>query len=110
MTEDDPQSGVDHVDAHRSVLLVMSPYVRTGYLSHRHSSMGSIQKTIYELLGLGSLNLEDALASDLSDMFTTEPNLTPYACLASDPRVFDPGESAHCKTEDRQRKGRPDRH
>jgi hypothetical protein len=90
VTEDDPQSGVDHVDAHRSVLLVMSPYVRKGFLSHRHSSMGSIQKTIYELLGLGPLNLEDALASDLSDMFTTAPNFAPYAVLPSDPRVFNP--------------------
>jgi DNA-binding beta-propeller fold protein YncE len=90
VTEDDPQSGVDHVDAHRSVLLVMSPYVRSGFLSHRHSSMGSIQRTIYELLGIGSLNLEDALASDLSDMFTTEPNVAPYSALPTDPRVFDP--------------------
>jgi len=89
VTEDDPQSGTDHVDAHRSILLAMSPYVRSGYLSHRHSSMGSIQKTIYELLGLGPLNLEDALAADLSDMFTTEPNLAPYTSLPSDPRVFD---------------------
>jgi YVTN family beta-propeller protein len=90
VTEDDPQSGVDHVDAHRSILLVMSPYVRKGYISHLHSSMGSIQRTIYELLGLGSLNLEDALAADLGDMFTTEPNLTPYTALPTDPRVFDP--------------------
>jgi hypothetical protein len=90
VTEDDPQSGVDHVDAHRSVLLVMSPYVRSGFLSHRHSSMGSIQRTIYDLLGLGSLNLEDALASNLGDMFTTEPNLTPYTALPTDLRVFDP--------------------
>jgi hypothetical protein len=90
VTEDDPQSGVDHVDAHRSVLLVMGPYVRSGFLSHRHSSMGSIQRTIYELLGIGSLNLEDALASDLSDMFTTEPNVAPYSALPTDPRVFDP--------------------
>jgi YVTN family beta-propeller protein len=90
VTEDDPQSGVDHVDAHRSVLLVMGPYIRGGYLSHRHSSMGSIQKTIYELLGLGPLNLEDALASDLSDMFTAGPNLEPYTALPSDARVFDP--------------------
>jgi hypothetical protein len=90
VTEDDPQSGVDHVDAHRSVLLVMSPYVRGGFLSHQHSSMGSIQRTIYELLGIGSLNLEDALASDLSDMFTTEPNLAPYTALPVDSRVFDP--------------------
>jgi len=52
--------------------------------------MGSIQRTIYELLGIGSLNLEDALASDLSDMFTTEPNLAPYTALPTDMRVFDP--------------------
>jgi YVTN family beta-propeller protein len=90
VTEDDPQSGVDHVDAHRSILLVISPYVGKGFLSHRHSSMGSIQKTIYQLLGLGPLNLEDALAPDLSDMFATEPNLEPYAALPADPRVFDP--------------------
>jgi YVTN family beta-propeller protein len=90
VTEDDPQSGVDHVDGHRSILLVMSPYVRRGFISHRHSSMGSIQRTIYELLGLGPLNLEDALASDLSDMFTTEPNLAPYTALPTDMRVFDP--------------------
>ena len=90
VTEDDPQSGRDHVDAHRSILLVMSPYARKGYLSHRHSSMGSIQKTIYELLGLGPLNLEDALAADLSDMFTSEPNLEPYTVMPTDLRVFDP--------------------
>jgi hypothetical protein len=90
VTEDDPQSGRDHVDAHRSILLVMSPYARKGYISHRYSSMGSIQKTIYELLGLGPLNLEDALAADLSDMFTSEPDLVPYTALPADPRVFDP--------------------
>jgi hypothetical protein len=78
------------VDAHRSILLVMSPYVHKGFISHRHSSMGSIQRTIYELLGLGPLNLEDALASDLSDMFTTEPDLAPYTALPTDTRVFDP--------------------
>ena len=89
VTEDDPQSGTDHVDAHRSVLLVMSPYVRPGYLSRRHSSMGSILKTMYALLGLGPLNLEDALASDLSDMFTIQPSLALYDALPSDPRVFD---------------------
>jgi hypothetical protein len=91
VTEDDPQSGVDHVDAHRSILLVMSPWVRSGFLSHRHSSMGSIQKTIYELLGIGPLNLEDALASDLSDMFMDKPNLGPYTALSVDPRIFVPG-------------------
>ncbi len=85
VTEDDAQDGVDHVDAHRSVLLVASPYAKVGYISHRHSDMGSIEKTIYELLGLCPLNLEDALASDLSDMFTMKPRAGALhsACVGS---------------------------
>jgi len=47
-------------------------------------------KTAYELLGLGPLNLEDRLAPDLSDMFTTAPDTTPFTAVASDPLVFDP--------------------
>ena len=93
VTEDDAQGGVDHVDAHRSVLLAMSPYIRKGYISHRHSSMASIQKTMYELLGAGPLNLEDRLSADLSDLFTTTPDLTPYVAAAADPKVFDPAKA-----------------
>ncbi len=93
VTEDDAQAGVDHVDAHRSVLLAMSPYIRKGAISHRHSSMASIQKTIYELLGLGPLNLEDRLSADLSDLFTTAPDLTAYAAQPADARVFDPSKA-----------------
>jgi YVTN family beta-propeller protein len=88
VTEDDSQSGVDHVDAHRSVLLMISPWIKPGYISHRHSSIVSIQKTIYELLGLGSLNLEDALAADLSDAFQNTPDLRPFQRLHVDSRVF----------------------
>ena len=100
VTEDDAQGGVDHVDAHRSVLLVMSPWVRPGYVSHRYSSMPSIQKTMYELLGLGPLNLEDALAADLGDMFTDTPDLRPFTVEPSDLRIFDPERAriAHPKT------------
>jgi YVTN family beta-propeller protein len=90
VTEDDAQGGVDHVDAHRSVLLAMSPYIRKGIISHRRSSMTSIQKTIYELLGVGPLNLDDSLAADLSDLFTSTPDLAAYTELPADPRVFDP--------------------
>jgi hypothetical protein len=93
VTEDDAQGGVDHVDAHRSVLLAISPYTRKGVVSHRHSSMASIQKTTYELLGLGPLNLEDRLSADLSDMFTSAPDLTPYTAVAADPRIFDPAKA-----------------
>ena len=90
VTEDDAQDGLDHVDAHRSVLLVASPFAKPGYVSHRHSDMGSIEKTIYEMLGLGPLNLEDALAADLGDMFSSQPQMTPYTALSSDLRVFNP--------------------
>jgi YVTN family beta-propeller protein len=98
--EDDAQSGVDHVDAHRSPVLVISPYARRGYISHRHTSMASVQKTIYELLGLGPLNLEDALSADMSDMFTDAPDFAPFTFVRSDIRVFDPARArlAHPKT------------
>jgi hypothetical protein len=100
VTEDDAQSGVDHVDAHRSVLLVISPWVKPGYISHRHSSMVSIQKTIYELLHLGPLNLEDALAADLSDAFVSTPDLQPFQHVDVDSRVFEESAAkiAHPKT------------
>jgi len=91
--EDDAQDGADHVDAHRSVLLAAGPNVRKGYVSHHLSSMVSLQKTIYELLGVGPLNLEDALAPGLGDLFTTDGDAKPYVAVASDVRVFDPAKA-----------------
>lgn len=93
VTEDDAQSGVDHVDAHRSILLVASPWVKPGAISHRHTSMGSIDRTIDELLGLGALNLEDALAGDIVGVFDNRPHMEPFTALPSDPNVFDPAQA-----------------
>jgi YVTN family beta-propeller protein len=90
ITEDDAQSGVDHVDAHRTVLIGAGPYFRKNYASHVNASFPSILKTTFELLGLPSLNLFDASAADLFDMFTTEPDFTPYTALPPDTRLFDP--------------------
>ncbi|HTL08295.1 MAG TPA: bifunctional YncE family protein/alkaline phosphatase family protein, partial [Chitinophagaceae bacterium] len=50
ITEDDPQGGVDHIDAHRSILMMAGPYVKHGYVSHTHANFGSILKTIYNIL------------------------------------------------------------
>jgi len=88
VTEDDAQDGIDHVDAHRSILFVASPWVKRGSVSHHHTSMGSIVRTIDELLGLGSLNLEDALAGDIGGIFDTAPHMEPFAAVPSDPRIF----------------------
>ncbi|MEZ4699437.1 MAG: alkaline phosphatase family protein [Rhodothermales bacterium] len=90
VTEDDPQGGVDHVDAHRSVLMVISPYTKKGYVSSEHYSFGSIMKTIWHLTGVPYLNQYDAGATELADFFTDTPDATPYAAVAPDLRLFDP--------------------
>lgn len=93
VTEDDAQGGVDHVDAHRSILLVASPWVKPGMVAHGHGSMGSIIKTIDQLLGLGPLNLEDALAGDLAEMFDVQPHLDSFKALPADAQVFVPAKA-----------------
>ncbi len=100
VTEDDSQGGVDHVDAHRSVLLIASPWVKPGAVSHNHTSMGSITRTISELLGLGPLNLEDALAGEIDGVFDSTAHDGAFNFVASDKKVFDPAKAklAHPKT------------
>jgi len=93
VTEDDAQDGVDHVDAHRSILLVASPWVKPGAVAHGHSSMGSITRTIDELLGLGPLNLEDALSGNLAEIFDSVPHMAAFTVRAADPRVFAPAKA-----------------
>lgn len=90
ITEDDPQGGVDHVDAHRSVLMMAGPYVKRGYTSHTHANFGSILKVIYNILGINYVNQYDVTASLLSDFFTNQPDYTPYTLVMPDKRVFDP--------------------
>jgi len=90
ITEDDAQNGVDHVDAHRSVLMVISPYAKRDYVSKVHYSFGSIFKTFWNVLGLPYLNQYDAAANDFADMFTATPDFTPYNAVPVDPRIFDP--------------------
>jgi YVTN family beta-propeller protein len=102
VTEDDAQGGVDHVDAHRSILLIASPWVKSGAVSHQHTSMGSITRTIDELLGLGAMNLEDALAGELSGIFDTAPHLAPFTVRTSDPRIFVPAKARFAKPKTKQ--------
>lgn len=90
ITEDDPQGGVDHIDAHRSLLMLAGPYVKRGYVSHTHANFGSILKIIYNILGVGYVNQYDATASLLQDFFTDKPDFRPYDAVLPDGRVFDP--------------------
>ena len=78
------------MDAHRSVLMVISPHARKGYVSSSHSSFGSIMKTFWNVLGVPYLNQYDAGATDLSDFFTADVDTTGYRAVAPDVRLFDP--------------------
>lgn len=90
ITEDDPQGGVDHVDAHRSILMMAGPYVKHGYVSHTHANFGSILKTIYNILNVPYVNQYDATATLLQDWFTNKPVYTPYSLVFPSKEVFDP--------------------
>lgn len=90
ITEDDPQGGVDHIDAHRSILLLAGPYVKRNYVSHTHANFGSILKMIYNILEVPYVNQYDVTASYLGDLFTPTPDYTPYELEFPDKRVFDP--------------------
>lgn len=90
ITEDDAQSGVDHVDSHRTVLMVASPWAKRDYTSHVNTSFPGLLKTAFRLLRLPPLNLYDAAAASLSDCFTATPDPAPYEALPLDPAIFDP--------------------
>lgn len=90
ITEDDAQNGVDHIDAHRSILMLISPWVKRDYVSSVHYSFGSLFKSFWNIMGLPYLNQYDAGASDLNDFFTSTPDFRPYNALEVNSQMFDP--------------------
>jgi YVTN family beta-propeller protein len=90
IAESNASGGVDHIDSHRTVLLVAGPYARRDYVSRVNASFPALLKTVFRLLGVSPLNLFDAAAADLSDCFTAEPDFTPYEAVEPDVRIFDP--------------------
>jgi YVTN family beta-propeller protein len=91
VTEDDAQDGVDHIDAHRTVLLCAGPWFKKNYVSHTNTSFPGLLKTIFRLLHVPPLNIYDQTASDLSDCFASRPDPARYQALPVDKRIFDPG-------------------
>ena len=90
VTEDDPQGGVDHIDAHRSILMMISPFVKRNYVSKTHANFGSILKTIYGIFEIPAVNQFDLTSTLLDDFFTNEPDYRPYELEKSDLRIFNP--------------------
>jgi YVTN family beta-propeller protein len=72
--EDDAQDGPDHVDAHRTVGLVISPYTRRGIVDSSFYTTSSFVHTMEILLGLPPMTQFDAVAHPLSASFQPRPN------------------------------------
>lgn len=72
--EDDAQSGPDHVDSHRSVLLVAGPFARRGAVDHTFYTTSSVLRTIELILGLPPMSMYDGAATPLYNAFSGSPN------------------------------------
>ena len=78
--EDDAANGPDHVDAHRTVALVASPYARRGVVDSRLYTNSGMLRTIELILGLQPMSRFDAAALPMRAAFTATPDATPYDC------------------------------
>lgn len=82
--EDDPASGLDHVDAFRSIALFAGPYVRQHAVVSKRYTTISVVKTIEEVLGLDPIGLNDALAAPMSEVFDPQVTTWSYKSIVPD--------------------------
>jgi DNA-binding beta-propeller fold protein YncE len=85
VVEDDAQSGPDHVDSHRSVLLVAGPFAKRAFVDHTLYTTSGVLRTIELILGLAPMSQYDAAAAPLYNAFSGTPNLAAFT--RAQPRV-----------------------
>lgn len=78
VVQDDPQAGFDHIDGHRTVALVISPYTKRKALDSTNYNQTSMVRTMELILGLPPMNQFDASATPMTNCFMDTANLTPY--------------------------------
>ena len=93
LTEDDAQSGADHINAHRTFALAMSPWIKKGVLETHLYSQVNIVKTIEATLGLPPMSQWDQNAAVLSGIWTGHPDFAPTPSVSPIrvPVAFNPG-------------------
>jgi len=79
--EDDAQNGPDHVDAHRSVLLAISPFTRRGVVDSTLYTTSGVLRTMELILGLPPMSQYDAAATPMYNAFTATPDVAPFTRL-----------------------------
>lgn len=83
VVEDCAQDGPDHIDAHRTVGLVISPFVKRKAVDSTPYTTASFVRTIEDLLKLPPMTQFDARATPLSAVFGPKPDLRPFTALAA---------------------------
>lgn len=89
VVEDDAQSGLDHVDGHRTVAQAISPYIRRGAVDSTFYSQASMVKTIELILGLPAMSLFDLIAYDMRNSFQQTPDFTPYTAEIPEQSIYE---------------------
>ena len=79
--EDDAQNGPDHVDDHRTVGLVISPYTKGGVVDSTHYTTASMIRTIELILGLPPMTQYDRAATPMYRSFQSHANLWAFQAL-----------------------------
>lgn len=81
VVEDDAQNGSDHVDAHRTIAFVISPYTKRNFVDSSMYSTASMLRTMELILGLKPMTQFDAAALPMYHSFQPQADLTPYEHL-----------------------------
>ena len=96
LTEDDAQSGADHINAHRTLALAIGPWVKRGKLEAHNYSQVNILKTTEAILDLPPLSQWDQNAQVFSGIWTGHPHLAPTPVLPVEvPVRFNAGPCPH---------------
>jgi len=81
VVEDDAQNGPDHVDAHRTIAFVISPYTKRKFVDSTLYSTTSMLRTMELILGMKPMTQFDAAARPMYPAFQAQPNFSPFTAL-----------------------------
>lgn len=81
VVEDDAQNGSDHVDAHRTIAFVVSPYTKRSHVDSNMYSTSSMLRTIELILGMQPMTQFDAAALPMYNSFTSKMDASPFVHL-----------------------------
>src|SRR5262249_14368347 len=90
--EDDAQNGPDHVDAHRSLLLAISPFTRRGVVDSTLYTTSGVLRTMELILRLPPMSQYDAAATPMDTPFMTTPCLGSFTSLPATVSLVEPND------------------